>query len=116
MSRDTCLFCKIAAGDIPATKVHEDDDVVAFRDLHPQAPVHVLVIPKRHVASVTGLGADDAALLGKLMLAAGAIAEREGLAGSGYRVVTNTGAHGGQTVFHLHLHLLGGRPMAWPPG
>ena len=111
-----CIFCKIAAGDVPANKVHEDDEVVAFRDLNPQAPVHVLVIPKRHVVSLSGASSADAALLGRLMLAASAIAESEGIAGSGYRVVANTGAHGGQTVFHIHLHLLGGRPMAWPPG
>jgi histidine triad (HIT) family protein len=116
MSKDTCIFCKIAAGDVPANKVHEDDEVVAFRDLHPQAPVHVLVIPKRHVVSLSGAGSADAALLGRLMLAASAIAESEGIAGSGYRVVTNTGANGGQTVSHFHLHLLGGRPMTWPPG
>jgi histidine triad (HIT) family protein len=113
MSRDTCIFCKIAAGDVPATKIHEDDEVVAFRDLHPQAPVHVLIIPKTHVASLAGA---EAHLLGRLLQAAHAIAESEGIAASGYRVVTNTGAHGGQTVFHLHLHLLGGRPLTWPPG
>jgi histidine triad (HIT) family protein len=110
----SCIFCKIAAGEIPAAKVHEDDEIVAFRDLHPQAPVHVLLIPKRHVDSLGA--AEDALLLGRLLLAARSIAEREGIAAAGYRVVTNVGASGGQTVFHLHLHLLGGRPMTWPPG
>jgi histidine triad (HIT) family protein len=111
-----CLFCKIAAGEIPATIVHTDDEIVAFRDLNPQAPTHVLVIPRRHVDSLNGAEPKDAALLGRLMLAARAIAEREGVAMAGYRVVNNCGASGGQTVFHIHLHLLGGRPMAWPPG
>ena len=112
----TCIFCKIAAGEIPAKKVHEDDDVVAFRDLNPQAPTHVLIIPKRHVPSLAEAAEGDGALLGRLLLAARDIAVQEGIAGAGYRVVTNSGELGGQSVFHIHLHLLGGRPMTWPPG
>jgi histidine triad (HIT) family protein len=109
-----CIFCKIAAGEISATIVHKDAGIVAFRDLNPQAPTHVLVIPTEHVGSLNET--DDAALLGRLMLAARAIAVREGIAKDGYRVVNNTGASGGQSVAHFHLHLLGGRPMSWPPG
>jgi histidine triad (HIT) family protein len=110
-----CLFCRIAAKDIPAGIVYEDADVVAFRDLSPQAPTHVLVIPRRHVGSLDAAVEADAALLGAMMLAAKKVAAAAGLAG-GYRVVTNCGADAGQSVSHLHLHLLGGRPMAWPPG
>ena len=116
MSQGACVFCKIAAGEIPAKKVHEDDEIVAFRDLNPQAPTHVLIIPRRHVASLTDASEGDEALLGRLLLAAKAIAAKEGIARDGYRVVTNSGALGGQSVFHIHLHLLGGRPMSWPPG
>jgi histidine triad (HIT) family protein len=112
----TCIFCKIAAGEIPAKKVHEDEEVVAFRDLNPQAPTHVLIIPKRHVPSLADAVEGDGALLGRLLLAARDIAVQEGIAGAGYRVVTNSGELGGQSVFHIHLHLLGGRPMTWPPG
>lgn len=111
----TCIFCRIASKDVPATIVYEDDDVVAFRDLSPQAPTHVLVIPRRHVASLDEAAEADVQLLGRLMLAAKTIAARDGRA-AGYRVVTNCGASAGQSVFHLHLHVLGGRPMAWPPG
>lgn len=109
-----CLFCKIIHGEIPSTKVAESDIAVAFRDVNPQAPTHVLVVPRRHVATLTD--ASDAKLLGELLLFAKDIARREGIAESGYRVVVNTNAGAGQTVFHLHLHLLGGRPMRWPPG
>lgn len=116
MTQGACIFCRIAAGEIPANKVHEDDEVVAFRDLNPQAPTHVLIIPRRHVASLAAAGEADQALLGRLMLAARTIAQREGIANDGYRVVTNSGELGGQSVFHIHLHLLGGRPMTWPPG
>ena len=112
----SCLFCKIAAGEIPATIVHKDDDIVAFRDIAPKAPTHILVIPVRHVAGMGDARATDQSLLGTLMLAASQIAAKEGLDRSGYRVVVNHGEHGGQTVPHLHLHLLGGRPMTWPPG
>lgn len=111
-----CLFCKIVEKTIPSKLVHEDDRAVAFEDINPQAPTHVLVVPRRHVASVSELAAPDAGLLGHLMLTAAAVAKQKGIAESGYRVVVNTGRNGGQTVFHLHLHVLGGRPMHWPPG
>ena len=111
-----CLFCKIVARTIPAALVYEDDLVVAFDDINPQAPVHVLVVPKRHVQSVAELNAADAGFLGHLLLTGAAIAKQRGIADSGYRLVLNTGKHGGQTVFHLHVHVLGGRPMHWPPG
>jgi histidine triad (HIT) family protein len=110
-----CIFCRIASKEIPSGIVYEDSEILAFRDLSPQAPTHVLVIPKRHVGSLAEAAEGDGALLGKLMLAAQKIAASLGLAG-GYRVVTNSGPDGGQTVAHLHLHVLGGRPMAWPPG
>ena len=111
-----CLFCKIGSGQIPAKVVLQDDEVLAFDDTNPQAPVHVLVIPKRHVVALNEAGAGDQALLGRLLEAAAAVAGKKGIAESGYRVVANTGRDGGQSVFHLHLHVLGGRPMAWPPG
>ncbi len=111
-----CLFCKMVKGEIQPDVVYEDDEVLAFRDLNPQAPVHVLVIPKRHVATLNDLTAEDAALAGRLVLAAKHVAELEDIADDGYRTVMNCNAHGGQTVFHIHLHLLGGRPMGWPPG
>ena len=111
-----CLFCKIGSGQIPAKVVLQDDEVLAFDDVNPQAPVHVLVIPKRHVAALNEAGAGDQALLGRLLEAAALVARKKGIAEAGYRVVANTGRDGGQTVFHLHLHVLGGRPMAWPPG
>jgi histidine triad (HIT) family protein len=110
-----CVFCRIAAKDIAATIVHEDRDVLAFRDLSPQAPTHVLVIPKRHVGSLDDTVEGDAALLGAMMLVARRVAAASGLTG-GYRVVSNCGPDAGQSVAHLHLHVLGGRPMAWPPG
>jgi histidine triad (HIT) family protein len=110
-----CLFCKIAAGTIPVTRLYEDDQVLAFPDISPQAPVHVLLIPKHHFASLAHTSATDSALLGHLLAAAAVVAREQGLK-SGYRVVINTGADGGQTVEHLHLHLLGGRHMGWPPG
>jgi histidine triad (HIT) family protein len=110
-----CIFCRIAAGDIPADIVLSDDSVVAFRDTNPQAPTHVLVIPRQHVASAQELGADHAALLSRLFGAMSEIAGDEEL-GSGYRIVTNVGPDAGQTVQHLHFHLLGGRALEWPPG
>lgn len=110
-----CLFCRIVAGEIPSDRVHEDDEVVAFRDINPRAPTHVLVIPRRHIADAHALTADDGPLLAALFGAARKIADAAGLAG-GYRIVTNVGADAGQSVFHLHLHLLGGRTMSWPPG
>jgi histidine triad (HIT) family protein len=111
---DACLFCRIVRREIPATIVWEDEHSLAFRDIDPKAPTHVLVIPRTHVASLDE--ATDADLLGRLALAAAAIARTEGIAESGYRTVMNTGAAAGQTVFHVHLHLLGGRALAWPPG
>ena len=111
-----CLFCKIAAKAVPATLVHEDPDVVAFDDIHPQAPVHVLVVPRRHLASLNDLGPGDEALAGKLFRVAAAIARARGVAEPGWRAVVNTNPEGGQIVFHVHLHLLGGRPRFWPPG
>ena len=111
---DDCLFCRIVRKEIPAKLVAEDDHCVAFRDINPQAPVHVLIIPREHVASLNE--ATDAAMIGRLSLMATDIARREGVSESGYRTVINTNAHAGQTVFHVHLHLLGGRSMHWPPG
>ena len=111
-----CLFCKIVARTIPAALVYEDEMVVAFDDVNPQAPTHTLVIPRRHVVSIAELQDSDVELLGRLMLAGNTIARQKGIADAGYRVVVNTGAHGGQSVFHLHLHILGGRHLAWPPG
>jgi len=110
-----CLFCRIAAGEIPSDRVHEDDEVVAFRDIAPRAPTHVLVIPRRHIADAHALTDADGGLLARLFGVVRRIADEEGLE-NGYRVVTNVGPESGQTVFHLHLHLLGGRPMSWPPG
>lgn len=110
-----CLFCKIVAGSIPVTRLHETDDVLAFPDINPQAPVHVLVIPKRHIASHAHALPEDAALLGTLFSEAGMVAQAQHL-DRGYRLVVNTGRDGGQTVDHLHVHILGGRPMGWPPG
>ena len=111
----SCLFCRIVAGEVPATVVHETDRTLAFRDLTPQAPTHVLVIPRDHHADLGALSDADPAYVGELVGAAVAVARAEGLDG-GYRVLTNTGADGGQTVHHLHLHVLGGRGMSWPPG
>jgi histidine triad (HIT) family protein len=110
------LFSKIAAGEIPADIVYQDEDVVAFRDIGPQAPTHVLVIPRKPIRTINDLEVDDAVLVGKMFLAAKQIAEQEGISEAGYRTVINCNAAAGQTVFHLHLHLLGGRPMQWPPG
>ncbi len=111
---DQCLFCRIVRREIPATLVAETADCVAFRDINPQAPVHVVVIPRKHVASLNE--ADDPQLVGRLAVVAAEIAGREGIASSGYRTVINTNADAGQTVFHIHLHLLGGRRLGWPPG
>ena len=111
-----CLFCKMARGEIKPDIVHEDDELLAFRDIHPQAPVHVLVVPKRHITTLDDLAPEDAALVGRMTLAAAEIARRQGFSGQGYRTVMNCNSDGGQTVFHLHLHLLGGRRMQWPPG
>jgi histidine triad (HIT) family protein len=110
-----CLFCKIAAGEIPSDRVYEDDDVIVFRDINPRAPTHVLAIPRRHVADAHALTDADAPLLVALFAALNRVADQAGLE-RGYRIVTNVGPESGQSVFHLHLHLLGGRPMTWPPG
>ena len=116
MAEQNCIFCKIVAGEIPAAKIFEDERAVVFRDINPQAPTHALVIPRAHVASLNEARADDAALLGHLLLVAARVAYEEGLAEGGYRTVINTGAEAGQTVFHIHVHLLGGRRLTWPPG
>ena len=111
-----CLFCKIAAGEIPAELVYESDDVVAFRDINPQAPTHVLVIPRTHIATINDIEEGHQALVGSLYSAARQIAADEGIAEAGYRAVMNCNEGAGQSVFHIHLHVLGGRPMSWPPG
>jgi histidine triad (HIT) family protein len=116
LSQTSCLFCRIAAGEIPAEVVRSDPDVVAFRDLHPQAPTHILLIPRRHVPSVREMSEEDAHLMGKLFMMARDLAREEGIEEGGYRLVVNAGSDAGQTVFHIHLHLLGGRGMGWPPG
>lgn len=113
---DDCIFCKIVSGDIAADIVYQDGDVLAFRDLGPQAPVHVLVIPKRHISTINDLQPEDAALIGKMYLAAKQVAKQEGMDESGYRCVMNCNDEGGQTVHHIHLHVLGKRQMTWPPG
>ena len=112
----SCVFCNIAQGQIPATVVFENEDVMAFRDLNPQAPAHVLVIPKQHIATINDVKEGDAELLGKMVLAAKTVAGTEGFHEAGYRLVFNVNSDGGQTVYHIHLHILGGRPMTWPPG
>ena len=111
-----CIFCKIANKEIPSTVVYEDDDVIAFNDLNPEAPVHILVIPKKHITSLDAASAEDQQLLGKLLLSIQTIARQQGIAENGYRVVNNCGEQGGQTVMHLHFHLMGGREMLWPAG
>ncbi|MET0065963.1 MAG: histidine triad nucleotide-binding protein [Candidatus Thiodiazotropha sp.] len=111
-----CLFCKFVSGEIAPDIVYQDDDVLAFRDINPQSPTHVLVIPKRHIPTLNDLSAQDAELVGKLYLTAKQVAAAEGIDESGYRTVMNCNEEAGQTVFHIHLHLLGGRAMAWPPG
>ncbi len=116
MTDANCLFCKIVAGEIPSDKVHEDELVLAFNDINPVAPVHQLIVPKRHVASAADLDATDAEMLGRLFAVAAELARQAELPDRGYRLVTNVGADGGQSVDHLHLHLLGGRVMTWPPG
>jgi histidine triad (HIT) family protein len=111
-----CLFCKIIARTIPASIVYEDDRVLAFNDINPQAPTHVLVIPKRHIPSLNDVGTEDDQIVGELVRRAAAIAKERGLSDCGFRTVFNTNREAGQTVFHVHLHLLGGRAMHWPPG
>ena len=111
-----CLFCRIAVGTIPAKVIYQDEETLAFEDIHPQAPAHVLVIPRRHVVSVDECGEPDRAMLGAILLVCAKVAKLKGLPQRGYRIVTNTGPDAGQSVFHVHFHVLGGRPMAWPPG
>jgi histidine triad (HIT) family protein len=111
-----CLFCKVAEGAIPATLVFKDEELIAFRDIHPQAPTHMLIIPKQHIPTLNEAQDEDQILLGKMILRAKKLAQTEGLSENGYRLVFNTNSNGGQTVYHIHLHLLGGRQMTWPPG
>ncbi len=111
-----CLFCRMVEGEIPADVVHEDDDILAFRDIRPQAPCHILIIPKRHIATLNDLTDDDAALVGRILLTARRLAGEEGVAETGYRTVFNCNRDAGQEVFHIHLHLLAGRRLGWPPG
>jgi histidine triad (HIT) family protein len=113
---DNCLFCKILNGDIPSDEVYSDDEFYAFRDIHPGAPTHILVVPRRHLSGVTEARTEDAVLLGRLILCANKIAEAEGVTDKGFRYVINSGEWGGQSVSHLHLHILGGRILGWPPG
>lgn len=112
----SCLFCRIVAGEIPSKRVHEDDRLYAFADINPQAPLHVLVVPKRHIATLNDLGPDDDGLVGAMVRCAASIAKAQGFDGPGYRTVFNCNAQAGQTVFHVHLHVLAGRPLTWPPG
>ncbi len=112
----SCLFCKIINREIPSSIVYEDDHVLAFTDINPQAPTHVLVVPKRHIATLNDLAPGDDAIVGEVVRRAAAIADERGIAAGGYRVVFNTNRDAGQTVFHIHLHLIGGRSMTWPPG
>ena len=111
-----CLFCKILAGDIAADIVYESETAIAFRDINPQAPTHALIIPRKHIATINDIAADDQVIVGSLYSAAREIAEQEGFSDEGYRAVMNCNAAAGQTVFHIHLHLLGGRDFTWPPG
>ncbi|MBI3491735.1 MAG: histidine triad nucleotide-binding protein [Acidobacteria bacterium] len=111
-----CLFCKIIARQIPASIVYEDDRLLAFNDINPQGPTHVLIVPKRHIASLNDVAAGDDHIVGEMVRRAAAIAKERGISASGFRVVFNTNRDGGQTVFHIHLHLIGGRSLSWPPG
>lgn len=111
-----CLFCKILDGEIPCEKLYENEQVIAFRDVNPQAPTHILVIPRKHISTINDLTADNKNIVGEMVLAAQAVAKQEGLEESGYRLVMNCNEGAGQTVFHIHLHVLGGRRMTWPPG
>lgn len=113
---DNCLFCRLVAREIPATIVFEDEHLLAFRDIKPEAPTHILIVPKRHIATLNDLAPEDDALVGELIRRAAALAKALGFSSTGYRTVFNTNRDAGQTVFHIHLHLLGGRSLAWPPG
>lgn len=116
MTDNDCLFCRIASGEISADLILETSDVLAFRDINPQAPTHILIIPREHISSVSEMEEDQAPILGKLFLAARDLARKEGIQEGGYRMVVNAGSDAGQSVFHVHMHLLGGREMKWPPG
>ncbi|MDH5456437.1 MAG: histidine triad nucleotide-binding protein [Gammaproteobacteria bacterium] len=116
MSTDNCLFCKILEGEIPAELIYESDTAVAFRDINPQAPIHALVIPRKHISTINDIDVDDEAIIGSLYSAARHIAAEEGIADEGYRAVMNCNEGAGQSVFHIHLHVLGGRRLDWPPG
>jgi len=116
MSEQDCLFCSIVAGDIPADVIYESDAAIAFRDINPQAPTHVLIIPRKHIATINDLEAGDKEIVGSMYMAAREIAQQEGIDVAGYRAVMNCNEGAGQTVFHIHLHLLGGRSLGWPPG
>lgn len=111
-----CLFCKIVAGQIPGAIVYQDDRLVAFKDINPQAPMHVLIVPRRHIDSLNALTGSDDGIVGEMVRRAAALAKEHGHADGGYRTIFNCNADAGQTVFHIHLHVLGGRPMGWPPG
>ena len=111
-----CIFCEIIKGEIPCEKIYEDERILSFRDLNPEAPVHVLIIPKKHIGSLNEIEEEDSAIMGDIVTAARKIALKLGVAENGYRLVTNCGDHGGQTVAHIHFHLLGGRKLNWPPG
>lgn len=112
----SCLFCKIIAGEIPSKKVYEDEELYAFEDINPQAPLHALIVPRQHIATLNDLATKDDDLVGSMVRRAAAIAKARGFDGSGYRTVFNCNSHAGQTVFHIHLHVLGGRRLGWPPG
>ena len=112
----SCLFCRIVAGEIPAQIIYEDEQCLAFRDINPQAPTHVLVIPRKHIAMLADATDDDEGVLGRLLLAGAHVARDEGLSESGFRTVINSGAGAGQSVFHIHVHIIGGRQLGWPPG
>ena len=111
-----CLFCKIIGGEVPSTTIYSDDDVVAIEDINPQAPTHVLVLPRKHIPTTLDIGDDDLELMGRCLAASSQIAREKGIDGSGFRIVLNSGADAGQSVDHIHFHLIGGRPMMWPPG
>ena len=113
---DNCIFCKIIKGEIPSKKIYEDDEILAFHDINPGAPVHFLVIPKRHIVNILETNLEDSALLGRLLFKARELAVEQGCEENGFRLVINCKSHGGQSVDHLHLHILGGRPLHWPPG
>ena len=116
MNKEGCLFCKIIKKELPSRIVHEDSDSIAFEDISPKAPVHIMVVPKQHIEKISDLDIENAAIAGKLLLVANKIAKEKGIAETGYRIVINCNKDAGQEIFHLHLHLLGGRKLTWPPG